>query len=341
MISRRKKLTEDTFIQKYFAPLSEGFANAHKLRDDAAYLSPKSGEKLVVTADTLIEGVHFMFDGSKSSAASAAHKALACSVSDLAAKAAKPLCYTLSLTLPKNAFEGWIDGLVAALSNAQNEWGLSLVGGDTTRHDGPLILTITAVGTLPSEIERTRANASPNEILFVSGTIGDARVGLGLVRDEANFLFAARSLSDPDLKRLIDRTERPTPRIELIDALRAYASATIDISDGLVRDLTRLCIASNVGAEVNVAKIPISEPVRSILQAGRINIATLLTGGDDYEIIATVPEKHAAVFQNDAQSAGCNVTPIGQLTSTKNVRFTDAAGNPLKMARSGWDHFDE
>ncbi len=340
MKREHKSMNEDEFVGRYFEPLTGGEPGACNLGDDAAYLTPQTGQRFVLTTDTLIEGVHFVFDGSKSSAASVAHKALACNVSDLAAKGAKPMAYTLSLTLPGTDFFGWIAEFATALANAQKKWGLNLIGGDTTRHDGPLMITITAIGTLPKQLCLTRSGAKPGELIFVSGTIGDARLGLGLMRNEKEIIAATETLDDKAKDLLIARTQRPNPRIELIDALRDYASATIDVSDGLVRDLNRLCAASKVGGEINIDQIPISDPVVACLKSTDFDIETVLTGGDDYEILATVAEDNAEPFQRKARADGCDVHAIGRITAANDVHFLTTDNKALKFKQSGWDHLE-
>jgi thiamine-monophosphate kinase len=326
---------EDGLIARYFAPLAQDFPGALGLRDDAAIIAPPEGSELVVTADALIAGVHFFADDS---AADIAWKSLAVNVSDLAAKAAQPLAYSLALALPGHWREDWLAEFAASLGVAQAAFGIALCGGDTTvSPSGPLMISITAFGTVPRGGMVRRGGARPGERLYVSGTIGDAALGLRLRRGDAD----ARSwpLDDAGRNELVRRYLRPEPRLRLQDALQAHASAAMDISDGLVIDCGRMCRASGVSARVEAARVPLSLPAGMAVSADPAAVQRVLTGGDDYEILAAIRAGEEGAFEAAARGAGIAVADIGA-TSQEGSGLTVIGldGQPIAFARPGYDH---
>jgi len=327
--------SEEAIIGAFLAPLASGFPGAYGLKDDCAAITPEPGSDLVVTTDAVIAEVHFM-EGDDAGAI--AWKALAVNVSDLVAKGAKPLAYVMALALPESPERMWLEAFAEGLRNAQQAFGCQLIGGDTDRTPGPLSVSITAFGTVPSGRMVRRATARPGDLVYISGTIGDAALGLALRRDPG---LAERWRLEPGgCSRLEAAYLRPVPPVSLVPALRTSAAAAMDISDGLVKDFDRMCRASGVGGVIEAGRVPLSEPARLVVEGGGAVLAELLTGGEDYEVLAVVAPERAADFERAAEAFGTQVTRIGEITPASSpVRIIDAAGNDLALARTGWDHF--
>lgn len=296
--------------------------------DDCALLQPTPGQQLAVSTDTLVEGRHFL---STVAPERLGHKALAVNLSDLAACGASPLGFTLGLTLPRvdEAFlEGFARGLFA-LADAQ---GIELVGGDTTA--GPLAIGITAFGEVPAGQALLRSGARAGEDLWVShpvgGGIGDARLALEVFRGVV-------ALPGDAFEQVRQRMESPTPRIALGLALRGLATSAIDLSDGLVGDLGHVLARSRVGATLEVDALPCSEVVASLAPGWRRECG--LAGGDDYELLFTAPPAREREVHAAAARAGCAATRIGRVEAEPGLRVVDAAGRPLSLALTGFDHF--
>jgi thiamine-monophosphate kinase len=325
---------EEALIAEFWAPLAAGFPGAFNLADDCAVIAPPEGCDLVVTTDALISGVHFFAD---EDADAVGWKALAVNVSDLVAKGAVPLAYVMSVALPA-LDRPWLTAFAAGLSAAQEAFGCRLVGGDTDRTPGPLTVSITAFGSVPAGGMLRRATARPGDRVYVAGTIGDAALGLALRRDPT--LSARCRLDEAARRHLAGKFSRPQPPLALVPALRACASAAIDISDGLMKDLRHLCRASGVGARIVAADVPLSEAARAMLDAGGAAMDGLLTGGEDYTVLAAVPAERGDEFQSLAAEAGTRVTCIGTLTAAAGETVAlDADGAPMRFAKMGWDHF--
>lgn len=331
---------ESEFVQRLFAPLAAGHPGAFGLEDDAAVVAPAPGEEFVVTTDTIIAGVHFLPQDAPESARAVARKALGVNVSDLVAKGAVPRAYLLALALPPSIGADWLQQFAEGLAECQNAWGLTLVGGDTTRGLGPLAITITALGSVPAGRIVRRSGARSGDRLFVTGTIGDAGLGLALARGDSQARDWPARFGEPACRFLVGRYERPEPRIALNAALLQYASAALDISDGLLLDLRRLCRASAVGAHIELARLPVSEAAASVLSGGAASALDLATAGDDYEVLCAVPESRCGPFQAAAASAGVSVTGIGGISAVSaGVTAVDASGKAVNAGREGWDHF--
>ncbi len=327
-------LTEEALIARYFVPLAKDFPGAYGLRDDAAVIEPAPGTDLVVTTDALVAGVHFF---PHDTPADIAWKALAVNVSDLAAKGATPLAYSLALALPPPPSAEFLAGFAEGLGEAQARFGIALSGGDTCASKaGATMISITAFGTVPHAKARRRGGARAGDSLYVSGTIGDAALGLKLRRGDAN--AAAWPIDDAAREWLVRRYLRPEPRTALAPALLAHATAALDISDGLGIDCRRLCAASGVGAQVDVAAIPFAAAARPLVQTPEL-LRTAITGGDDYEILAAVRAGAEASFERDAASAGVPVTQIGKIVEGDKPLFLRADGSPLQLDQAGFDHF--
>jgi len=325
---------EEDIVQSFLAPLASGFAGAYGLTDDCAALTPPPGADLVLKTDAIAAGVHFFPDDPP---AAIGWKALAVNVSDLAAKGARPLAYLMSLSFPEAPTRAWMAAFADGLGEAQATFGCHLAGGDTDRRPGPLSITIMIVGAVPAGRMVLRGAARPGDRLYVSGTLGDSALGLALRLDPA--LAAALQLDAADVAVLIDRYVRPRPRLALAPVLRAHATAAMDLSDGLVKDLGRMAKASGAGATVSLARVPVSYAARRMLDRDPARQEAVIAAGDDYEILAAVAPAEAAQFEVAAAAAGVAVTAIGEVTAGAGVAVIDAYGQPVRLARTGWDHF--
>jgi thiamine-monophosphate kinase len=323
---------EERLIGRYFRPLATT-PGAFALGDDAAVLTPSPGCDLVLSTDGVIAGVHFLAEDPPDSIA---RKALRMNLSDLAAKGATPVGFLLSIALPAETQDSWVAAFAAGLGQDIEHYACPLLGGDTDRTPGPLSVSIAAFGAVPHGGMVRRATAKPGDIIAVTGTIGDAALGVLLHREAS--LAERWHLSAGSRTHLRDRYLLPQPRNVLAEALRHNASAAMDVSDGLVGDLAKLCRASGVAAEIDVASVPLSDPAHSALSADAKLIERILTGGDDYEILATLPPAKFGAFRTAAAEAGVAVTKIGKLTSGQGVLFR-RDGKVLSFARPAYTHF--
>jgi thiamine-monophosphate kinase len=296
--------------------------------DDAAVLAVPAGQELAVAIDTLVEGVHFPRG---TAAADIGWKALAVNLSDLAAMGASPAWALLALTLP-DADAAFVESFSEGFAKLAQPHRLALVGGDTTR--GPLSISVAVHGFVPPGKALLRSGARVGDAVLVTGTLGDAAAGLHALQ---------QPLRDDDPRAglrefLIERLNRPTPRLAAGAALRGQASACIDISDGLLADLGHVCVASGVGAEIDVALLPRSPALMALYdEAGAAQFA--LSGGDDYELCFTVPAQRLADVQADLSRLGCGATRIGRIVEGAGVRVRGADGEWLATDRAGWEHF--
>lgn len=323
---------EFEIIARYFAPLAAQSPGALGLRDDAAVLSPPAGSDLVFTTDTIVAGVHFLPDDP---ADQVARKLLRVNLSDLAAMGAEPLGYLLSFTLSRTAEEAWIADFAKGLADDQARYGIALLGGDTTSSPGPTTLSLTAVGRVPEGRALRRGGAGADDVIFVSGTIGDAALGLQVV-------LGQRAVSDAaDRELLIDRYRRPRPRVALGRALldRGLATAAVDVSDGLVADLGHLCDCSGLGAAVTAAHVPLSPAAQRVVETDAGALTVALTGGDDYELLFTAPAGRAAEIGALAAELDLPLTRIGVMHAGEGVVVRDADGAAMTLDARGWKHF--
>jgi thiamine-monophosphate kinase len=320
---------EFELIERYFKPLASP-PGAFGLTDDVAVMQPRAGEELVLKVDTLAEGVHFFSDDPPEGIAA---KALRINLSDLAGKGAEPRGYLLALSLRSDWTEAWVAGFSRGLAADQHMYGLSLLGGDTTRASGGTTVSITAIGSVPEGKLVRRSGARPGDIVFVTGTIGDAALGLRVRRKE----FDQRV---PGAEHLLRRYMIPEPRLRLAPVLRRYASAALDVSDGLVGDFGHICKESGVTGTIEVALVPMSPPAQRLVESQPDAMHWVLTGGDDYEVLATVPEGSAEAFERDAKEAGVAVARIGHVAAGSGPpTVLDNAGNPLNFPGLSFDHF--
>jgi thiamine-monophosphate kinase len=331
---------EERLIATYFRPIAT-HPGAFALGDDAAAIAPPPGADIVLTTDGLVSGVHFLPDDPP---VTIAKKALRINLSDLAAKGAAPLGFLMSIGLPADLPPDWLHEFARGLREDAEAYGCPLLGGDTDKIPGTMTAAgtiavhITALGTVPRGTMVRRAGAHEPSIIAVTGTIGDAALGL-LLRKDAG--LARRWKLDAAMRdHLIGRYRLPQPRMSIAAALRGCASAAMDVSDGLVGDLAKLCRASGVGADIAVDTVPLSAAARAALTADPTLIETILTGGDDFEIVALVPPNKVAALWAEAISATLAITAIGTVTETsREVRFLNAEGEVLSFRRPSYSHF--
>ncbi|HTO67203.1 MAG TPA: thiamine-phosphate kinase [Bradyrhizobium sp.] len=323
---------EDALIARYFKPLATD-PGAFGLMDDAAALDAR-GEDVVVTTDAVVEGVHYLGDDPPDTIA---RKALRVNLSDLAAKGAVPAGFVLTLAL-RGAEASWLTEFARGLGEDARAFGCPLLGGDTVSTPGPAMISITAFGRAPKGTMVHRSGAAPGDRIMVTGTIGDATLGLDILQGGAT--AAALAGDSAAQNYLIGRYRIPQPRNALALAVRDHASATMDVSDGLAGDLAKLCAASGVSAVIDAPLIPISDPGAAVLARGAAGIARLVSGGDDYEILCAVPEARVESFAQAAQRAGVRLTTIGQVIAGTSVpRLRDANGLEIALPRLSYSHF--
>ncbi|MDH3743276.1 MAG: thiamine-phosphate kinase [Hyphomicrobiales bacterium] len=326
---------EFELIAKYFAPLSEGYPGAFGLLDDAAIISPSAGHDLVAKTDAIVGGVHFHADDP---ADLVARKALRVNLSDLAGKGGIARAYMLDLILPETTTTAWLSAFASGLAADQRKYGVHLIGGDTNATPGPLTIAVMAFGEVPKGRMLRRNGARAGDLIFVTGTIGDAVLGLKALDGECPALKAEAAAS------LIERYRLPQPRVETGPLLLDVATATIDVSDGLIADLEHICEVSDVSAAIESKKVPLSPAARQALTDDPTLAASALTGGDDYEILFTAPANAANRIDQISQSSGTPITTIGRVEKTSRaietrVTVLSPDGTPLKLSNKGWTHF--
>ena len=325
---------EERLIARYFAPLAK-HAGALGLSDDAAAITPPAGCDLVLKTDGIVGGVHFFPDDPPEMVAK---KALRVNLSDLAAKGATPIGFLLTLALPEEIGDAWLAPFARGLGADAQTFGCPLLGGDTDRTGGPITISIAAVGAVPHGKMVRRAGAKAGERVVVTGTIGDAALGLRLRRDAS--ATQRWGLTPEQRDHLEARYLVPEPRTAIAEILRAHASAAMDVSDGLAGDLGKLCRASGVGAEIAAARVPLSNGARAALAREPALIETILTGGDDYEVVACVPAGKVETLRQQASAAGVAVTEIGAVTAGQGTaRFLGPDGRPLVFRQPSFSHF--
>jgi thiamine-monophosphate kinase len=320
---------EDKLIARHFAPIAV-HPGALGLSDDAAFIKPPAGCDLVLKTDAVIGGVHFFEDDAPQTIAS---KALRVNLSDLAAKGAKPLGFLLSLALPAGIDDRWLTNFAEGLRSDAVLYGCPLFGGDTDRTPGPITVSIAMFGSVPEATMVRRAGAKAGDRVFVSGSIGDAAFGLAVRKGKA------WKLSEPQRQHLLARYLLPQPRNALAEAVRTHASAAMDVSDGLAGDFAKLCRVSKVGATIEAERVPLSNAAKAVIAAEPTMLETALTGGDDYEIVCTVPPHKADSFKTAASVAKVLVTEIGEIAAGEGARFLGDAGQPLKFEHAAFSHF--
>ncbi len=328
---------EFDLIARYFAPIAAAFPGALGLKDDVALFDPPAGARLVVTADAMVAGVHFFENDPPDLIA---RKLMRVNLSDLAAKGATPYACLLTICLPPiylpgGTEEGWVAAFAKGLAADAAEYAFPLAGGDTTRTPGPLTLSLTAVGLMPvGRAPLLRSGAQAGDIVFVTGTIGDAHLGLALQQGEFAGLAGAHRAA------LIERYRLPLPRVAFGQALAAVPGvhAAADVSDGLVADLGHICAASGLAARFVAADVPVSPAAMAALPEAESRVR-LLTGGDDYEMLFTAAPEAERAVRDVALGLGVAVTAIGRIEPGNGVTVLDGAGQVISLMRKGYRHF--
>lgn len=337
MTARQPGPGEFEIIRRFFAPLAADAPGAYGLTDDAAALEVPPGHSLVVTSDALVAGVHFL---ATDTAADVAAKALRVNLSDLASMGARPVAYTLALALTRKIGVEWLEAFAASLAADQARFGIHLVGGDTVATPGPLTLCITAFGSVASGTELRRSGARPGDAVFVTGTIGDAALGLIALQKGLAGIDAV------DREALAARYRRPTPRTACGPRLIGLAHAAIDVSDGLLADLGHICETSGAAAVIEAARVPLSAAARAALGTGAGSWRDILSGGDDYELLFTAPTDAEPALAVISRALDLPITRIGRIVERisadrpdRLVGVLDAAGRPMILETSGYRHF--
>lgn len=333
-------MDEFQLISRYFAPLAAAEPGALRLGDDAAVLALPPRRDLVVTTDMLIEGVHFRADDPPQSIGV---KALAVNLSDIAAMGATPRAYVLALALPvawpETQRGSWLASFTTGLAEMQEAFAMPLAGGDTVATPGPLSISITAFGLAPKKGAMVRSGARPGDEVWLSGTIGDGALGLRV-------LTGSLALDDPLLEAaLVERYQRPRPRLALGCALAGLAHSCADVSDGLIADLSHICETSSVIAAIDIERLPLSAAARAACDRYPELWECLLSGGDDYELVFTAAAVNSTAIQRVADGVGIPVSAIGRISELQTsvaaspVTVRTADGRSLRPAGRGWSHF--
>lgn len=323
-------MREDDLIATILAPLAG--EPGVRFDDDCAHVPAAYLAKgAVVTMDTLVAGIHFFADDAPNLVAK---KALRVNLSDLAAKAARPLGYLLSLALPKGHDADWVRQFAAGLAGDQAEYDIALWGGDTVVTPGPLTITITAIGepAMPGGLLRSGARAG--DVILVTGTIGDSALGLKVLT-ETNFRDA---LTAQDWSMLADRYHLPRPRLGFLEPIVDHVTAAMDISDGLALDLSRLARASGCAARLNASQVPLSPATQHAVEHDPGLLKLALSGGDDYEILITAPSSAVPVIVAHGDAIGCPATVIGIMEGGEGLSIVDAEERPIMLENAGYQH---
>ncbi|SEH25856.1 thiamine-phosphate kinase [Magnetospirillum fulvum] len=321
---------EFALIAELFVPLTGGHPAARGLSDDAAFLADQPGCDTVLTVDAMVAGVHFLPDDPPDLIA---RKLVRVNLSDLAAKGAEPVALLLAAAFPQDVTAPWLRAFAAGLGQDLATYRTVLIGGDTVATPGPLTLSLTAIGRVAAGQGLARSGASVGDDIWISGTIGDGSLGLRAARGELS------ALSDSDVAFLADRYRLPRPRVALGPRLIGLAGASMDVSDGLVQDLGHLCRASGVGARIEAGLVPLSDSAKRAVAAGLVTLASLLSGGDDYEVLFTAsPEAAFAVAALSAE-LDLPLSKIGSIGAGTGVVAIGSDGQTLDPAQGGWRHF--
>lgn len=315
---------EFTFIRRHFQKLAG--PGALDLTDDAAVFMPPAGREIVIAADAMVEGVHFLPDDPPSTVG---RKLLRANLSDLAAMDARPYGWLLTIACPRNRHfdDAWFSAFARGLADDQKEFGLSLLGGDTTSTSGPLVLSLTILGTVAPGQALRRNGARPGDGLWVTGTIGDGALGLRVL---------SRDLSADPEGWLAGRYHLPRPRVGL--DLTGIAHAAMDVSDGLLQDAAHLARESQTGLTLHAGDVPLSPAARALCTS-EDRLTLCLTGGDDYELLLAVPDDKAAALKTRCAARNVPVTRIGTFTDQfRGLHTVRPDGTPMPVTRRGWSH---
>lgn len=327
-MSGEQGLAEFDLIERFFAgvgPLDKTAAVTLGMGDDCALLSMDGDDLLALSIDTLVAGRHFPLDAD---AADLAQRALAVTVSDLAAMGATPVAFTLAITLPSIDTQ-WLQAFSDGLRLAANSYAIPLIGGDTTQ--GPLTITLQAHGRVAVSSVLKRSGAMAGDSIYVSGTLGDAAAALAVIEHRL-------SVSDAERDYLLGRFYRPVARIGLGQSLLGLASSAIDISDGLMGDLQHIAKASQLSARIECEQLPLSAVLQAVVSREQA-IQYALSGGDDYELCFTAPPQHHRQLMALSSQLGIAVSRIGQVSNGEGVECVDARGQVVPLAKPGYRHF--
>jgi thiamine-monophosphate kinase len=323
-----KPLGEFARIARFFAPLA--LPGGLKLRDDVALIDGRRGEQYVLKADAIVEGIHFFADDPPQDVA---RKLLRVNLSDLAAKGATPIGYLLTMALPKSRGDRWLAAFSRGLASDQRKYRIGLFGGDSDATHGPAVLSLAAIGRIAKGRAVLRSGARPGDIVYVSGTLGDAALGLAAIKGQLGRVVPAAR------RYLVRRYRLPEPRLGLGRRLVGVAHAAADISDGLVADLGHICEASSVGAVIDAPQVPLSVVARRIIARSPRRIRAALTSGDDYELVFTASPAASRRIAAVARAAGVRVTAVGRVVAGRVVQVLDARRRPMPLPRTGYRHF--
>jgi len=315
---------EFALIDELLKPLAAGFPGALGLTDDAALVDVPAGRSLVIAKDALVAGVHFFADDP---ADAVAQKLLRVNLSDLAAMGAAPLAYLTVIAKPGDLADTWLEGFARGLGRDQAQFGLSLIGGDIVSTPGPLVLSCTILGLVEQGRALRRSTAMPGDVIWVSGTLGDAALGLRVLKGLA--------ATEDEAFYLIERYRRPEPRLALGQRLIGLAHAAIDVSDGLLADLGHILEESKVGGRLEAALLPVSAVAHGL--PGWLEAA--LGGGDDYELVFTAPQAATPPIERVGRELGLELAAIGRIVQGSGLEVVDATGAPLAVEGHGWRHF--
>jgi thiamine-monophosphate kinase len=322
------ELGEFERIRRFFAPLAG--PGGLRLLDDAGLVDCRAGRRLVVTADAIVAGVHYLPADPPDRVA---RKLLRVNLSDLAAMGARPLHYVLTTALPVELGTEWLARFAEGLGEDQRRFGIDLLGGDSVATAGPAVLSLTAIGEVAAGNEVRRSGAEPGDIVWVSGTIGDAFLGLSVLRG------AYSELAPQHRDYLTRRFQIPDPRTELGPQLPGVAHAMIDVSDGLLADLGHICETSQVAAVIELARVPLSPAARVIVEGDPGICRRLAAGGDDYELLFTTPADAAEAIATLSSRLAVPITEVGRVKAGAGVRLVDANGRVIPVEGTGYRHF--
>jgi thiamine-monophosphate kinase len=323
-------LDEFALIDRLFLPLAEAAPESLRLTDDVALIEAGKGEQWAVTTDAIVAGVHFLPGDPPDLIA---RKLIRVNLSDLAAKGAEPRFLLLAACFPEDVSGEWLDRFASGLKFDCAQFKVALIGGDTVATPGPLTLSLTALGIVERNSALLRSNARSGDNIWVSGSLGDAALGLLVARR------GAVGLAREHAEYLLDRYRLPQPRLALGRRLHGLAHAAMDISDGLLGDLGHICQASGLAAEVEAASLPRSPAARAALDAGLGDLATLAGGGDDYELLFTAPPAADAALHRLSKELGLPLTRIGRMLPGHGVGLIGPDGHAIAVAHAGYRHF--
>jgi thiamine-monophosphate kinase len=323
---------EFKLIETYFAPLAAAHAGSFGLHNDAAVAWVSPGHQLVATSDMLIAGVHFLTDDPPDAIAA---KCLAVNLSDLAAMGARPLGYLLSICWPRAPEDKWVEAFTQGLARMQERYDFQLLGGDTTSGSAGLVICVTAIGEIADGRALTRSGTRQGELVYVSGTLGDAALGLAILRREID------AVGEGARRHLVERYHAPTPRLALGQALadKGLAGACLDISDGLLADAGHIAEASGLRVTIEQARVPLSQGAEILLKRDPSLWSRVLSGGDDYELLFTVGAERVGELEDLAAVLELPLTAIGHVEEGRGVILVDLDGKRLEGRDGGWRHF--